>query len=528
MNREEILSDIKQAQQLGDSELELKLLEKLDSLPESQPAPADTGNPVMNALYGAAARGNQAMAAINPWANQEKIAAEQEWVKQHPGAGVGQTLADVAMTLPAGGAPSALGRALLTGAIEGSTTPGSLLERNALAGQTMTGSLLGEGVGKAVGFLVHPFKEAASPVVKHMVAKAKALGIPLTAAQTTGNKALQYADSALDFIPSSSTAQQEFKDQQRKAWTKALFSQGDEIAESASPDVMGAMKDRISGVYNDIAGRNAMRVDDVLKADLGAVKANLMERIPVNQKGIVKSYLKDFDKPPVGAEISGKTYQDIRSMLDKQAKGFKNSDPATAQALLEIRSAVDAAMERSLTNPARVGGNADDLANWRKANKDWLVMKNIEKTVDPVTGDVSAAKLMNNLSRSDANRVIYGKGDQELTDIAKLGKQFITPKTADSGTAQRAMMMRLLTGGGLGGLGTMALYDPVTAAEAGTAALLGGVLLPKAAGAMMRNQGGYLTKGLVDLSKEALPGISRQKVISELMRNAGLEAMKGE
>jgi hypothetical protein len=526
MNRDELLNDIKQARELGDPDLELQLLEKLDSLPEDKPV--DTGNPVMNALYGAAARGNQAMAAINPWADQDKIAREQEWVKQHPGAGVGSTLADVAMTLPAGGAGTALGRAVLTGAIEGATTPGSLLERNALAGETLSGSLLGEGAGKAVGFLVHPFKEAASPVAKKMIAKAQELGIPLTAAQTTGNKALQYADSALDFIPSSSTAQQEFKDQQRKAWTKALLSQGDEIADTASPEVMGGMKERISGIYNDVANRNNIVIDDALKSDLSSVKANLMERIPTNQKGIVKSYLKDFEPPPAGAEISGKTYQDIRSMLDKQAKGFKNSDPATAQALQDIRGAADAAMERSLSNPSRLGGNADDLANWKKANKDWLVMKNIEKAVDPVTGDVSAAKLMNNLARSDSNRVIYGKGDQELTDIAKVGKQFITPKTGDSGTAQRAMMMRLLTGGGLGGLGTMALYDPVTAAEAGTAALVGGVLLPKAAGAMMRKQGGYLTKGLVDLTKEAMPGVSRQKVISELMRNAGFEALKGE
>jgi hypothetical protein len=112
-----------------------------------------------------------------------------------------------------------------------------------------------------------------------------------------------------------------------------------------------------------------------------------------------------------------------------------------------------------------------------------------------------------------------------LTDIAKVGKQFISSKTSDAGTAQRAYMMKMLTGGGLGGIGTMAYYDPTMAAEAGTAALLGGVLMPKIAGSMMRTKGGYLTKGLVDLSKEALPGIAREKVISELMRNAGVQAL---
>ena len=523
MTREEALAKSARARELGDIDLELGFLRKAKELtPAEQP---DQGNPIMNAARGAAARGNQAMAALNPWADKEKIAAEQEWVNQHPGANVGSMIADMMITAPAGGAATMPARALLTGAIEGATNPGGLAERIKDAGYSVAGSGIGEKMADAASFLVKPFKKSVNPLVTALMQKADDMGIKLNAAQTTGNKSLQYADSALDFIPSSSTAQQEFKDAQRRAWTKALLAQGHQSADIASPEVMGAMKDRISGVYKDVAGRNGLKVDDTLKSDLGAVKANLIERIPTNQKGIVKSYLKDFDQPPVGAEIPGKTYQDTRSMLDKQAKAFKNSDPATHEALRAIREATDSAMERSLTDPAKIGGNPDDLANWKQANKDWMVMKNVEGAIDPLTGEVSPANLLNAMKRKDANRVLYGKGDQELTDIARVGKQFLTPKTADSGTAQRQMMIKLLTGSGMGGLAATALYDPVTAAEAGTAALLGGVLLPKAAGAMMRKQGGYLTDGLVDLGKEALPGITRQRVIEELMRNAGNQAV---
>lgn len=523
MTREEMIADAQAAKNAGDHELEMLIYRQLEAMPDEPKQ--DTGNPFINAAYGAAARGNQAMAALNPWADKEKIAAEQEWVNQHPGANVGSMIADMMITAPAGGAATMPARALLTGAIEGATNPGGLADRIQDAGYSVAGSGVGEKMADAASFLIKPFKKSVSPLVTALMQKADDMGIKLNAAQTTGNKALQYADSALDFIPSSSTAQQEFKDAQRRAWTKALLAQGHQSGDIASPDVMGAMKDRISGVYEDVAGRNAMMVDDALKSDLGTVKAKLMERIPTNQKDIVESYLKDFGQPPVGAEIPGKTYQDTRSMLDKQAKAFKNSDPATHEALKGIRGAIDSAMERSLQDPSKIGGNIDDLAAWKQANKDWMVMKNVEGAIDPLTGEVSPANLLNAMKRKDANRVLYGKGDQELTDIARVGKQFLTPKTADSGTAQRQMMIKLLTGSGMGGLAATALYDPVTAAEAGTAALLGGVLLPKAAGAMMRKQGGYLTDGLVDLGKEALPGITRQRVIEELMRNAGNQAV---
>jgi len=118
---------------------------------------------------------------------------------------------------------------------------------------------------------------------------------------------------------------------------------------------------------------------------------------------------------------------------------------------------------------------------------------------------------------------LYGKGDQELTEIARVGKEFITPKTSDSGTAQRQAMIKLLTGAGAGGLAATAYYNPDLAAAEASAALLGGILLPKAASKLMNKQGGYLIKGLFDVSKEAIPGLTREKVIKELMRNAGVQ-----
>jgi hypothetical protein len=238
----------------------------------------------------------------------------------------------------------------------------------------------------------------------------------------------------------------------------------------------------------------------------------------VNKKPMIQQYLNDFNSAPVGAQISGSGYQTQRSLMDKQAKALINSNPAESQTLKDIRNALDEAMTRS--------ASPEDAAMWQGANKDWVTMKNIESAIDPTTGQVSPAKLMSTLARKDPNRVIYGNGDQELTNIAKVGKEFISPKTGDSGTAQRAAMMKLLTGAGaLGGSANFAYsHDPESALGGAGAAALAAILLPKMAGSMMRNSDGYLANGLTDMAQEVLPGLTKQRALQELMRNVGLQS----
>jgi hypothetical protein len=369
-------------------------------------------------------------------------------------------------------------------------------------------------------FAVNPFKNAANPIKDDLIAKASAMGIPLNAAQQTGNKALQYMDSALDAIPSSAAFQQEQKDLQRKAWQKALFAQGGENAGGATSDVMGAMKDRISKSYNSIHGRNNLIIDQELKDALLKVEQGQLSRLPTNQKPVIQSYLDDFGALNVGDKMTGKQYQDLRSMIDKQAKGFKNSDPFTADALKSIRGATDSAMERNLSG--------FDKPLLKKANNDWATMKSMERAIDPTTGNVSPALLINGLKKQDANRVLYGKGNQDLTDIAKVGKEFISSKVPDSGTAQRAAMMSMLKGTALAGAGAdfAVDQDPTDITGLLAAPILAATLPKAAAQAMWKKGGGYLSKGLLDLNKEVVPGLTRGGILEFATRNAGLQAGK--
>ena len=484
--------------------------------------PVDS-HPVMDAVRGFANRGNQAMTALNPWATQEdldKRASEQQWVDERPWAQGGQMGADIAMTLPIGGLASVPARVLGSGVFEGLTTPGDLNTRSSAFNYGALGAGFGEGAGKTAEFLINPFKKIASPIKDKLIQQAEQLGIKLNAAQTTGNKTLKYMDSALDYIPSSSVMQHEAKDAQRSAWQKALFNQGGENADSAAGTAMGDMKRRISGDYTDVSTRNNITVDQKLKDALDAIGSDRnMNIMDVNKRPMISQYLQDFNQP-VGSTFSGQGYQNTRSMLDKQYKALKNPNPAEAESLKGIRDSIDSAMGRSVS--------LEDAAKWSKANNDWSVIKSIEKGVNPTTGEISPNLLMNGLKQRNPDSVIYGNGPQELNNIAKVGKEFIAPQLPDSGTAQRSAMIKLLTSvpaaGALGGGADFAYtHDPVSALGGAGASMLGAVLAPKLAAKLMLKDGGYLSKGLLDLSKESLPGVSRKGLLEFLTRQTGLQ-----
>lgn len=491
--------------------------------PTADEQPKKQGSYVKNALLGFAARGNEALSALTPFIDEHRVAREKEWVKQNEGAGLGQTLADMAITAPIGGMASMPARIVGSGLAEAITHPKDKLSELAYG---MAGAGAGEALGKGLGYLAHPFRNQASRARSYLAQKANEMGINLNAAQETGNKSLQYLNSALDYLPSSSSAQEEFKNAQRDAWQKALFEQGGEHgATQAGQAEMGAMKQRIGSIYNDVASRNNITVDQQLKDALDALAHDRnISRMDANKKGIVTSYLEEFNQPPVGSTISGQGYQNTRSMLDKQAKSMENSNPLEANTLKQIRSHLDEAMQRSVT--------PEDAAKLMKANNDYAVMKSIQKSINPTTEEISPNLLTNYLTRRDPNRMIYGQGDQTLNDIAKVGKEFIPNKLPDSGTAQRADAMKFLSGAGAGKIAG-ALYlgnlgftqDPMGSIAPALGAGVASILMPKVAGKLMRKQGGYLSKGLLDMEAPLLGNLSRQRALSELSRNVGLQSL---
>jgi hypothetical protein len=211
-------------------------------------------------------------------------------------------------------------------------------------------------------------------------------------------------------------------------------------------------------------------------------------------------------------------------MLDKQAKAMENTNPLESHALKEIRRHLDDAMQRSVS--------PEDASKLMQTNNDYAVMKSIQKAINPTTEEISPNLLANYLTRRDPNRMIYGRGDQTLNDIAKVGKEFIPNKVPDSGTAQREHALKFLSGatagkiaGGLYAGDVLYSKDPISSLAPAITGGLASILFPKAVGHLMRKQGGYLSKGLMDMEQPLIGNVSRQRALSELARNAGLQSL---
>lgn len=409
------------------------------------------------------------------------------------GAGLAGNIAgNVAAFAPAAMVPGAntMAGAAALGGITGALAPtaeGESVLGNAALGAG--GGMAAQGLANTIGRMIRPVRAELPPQTQRLAGVADAAGIPLNAAQRSGSKPLKVLDSVLDYLPFTGDKQAALKGAQKAAWQKALLAEAGENADTATPEVMGRIKDRVGGEFRRLSAAYQMPVDNDLLTALAKVEGDYIKRLPVNQRPIVQSYIDDLTSAPA---LPGEIYQSTRSMLQRQSDGLMRSDPVTAGALKEIRDAVDDAMGRAV----QAGGTPDDAAAWQAARKQWKVMRAIESSVDGVDGNISPKKFVNEWRRKAKDAMVYGKGSQGVADIARVGKEFIADSVPNSGTAQRQVWQNLLTGGGgaLGGLSLAGAIPPLALASAAAGAatpLVAQKLLWSPAGAH------YLTQGLL-------------------------------
>ncbi len=156
-------------------------------------------------------------------------------------------------------------------------------------------------------------------------------------------------------------------------------------------------------------------------------------------------------------------------------------------------------------------------------------MRSIEQAMDPVSGDISPNKFMNVLKKREKNAVFYNRGPQELTDLARIGKKFIGEQVPSSGTAERNYWMNLLGKaeplnlGVLGALAGGATGDPGVALGAASANALAGMAIPPYASSLMWNPEGWLAQGAADMTREVVPGVTREALLEALSRSSGAQ-----
>lgn len=309
-------------------------------------------------------------------------------------------------------------------------------------------------------------------------------GIPMTAGQKTGSKALQYAESTLGDAPFAGGKASAIQTRQGEALTRAALRTAGEDASRASTDVIDRAFRRLGQQFDDIGARNVIRADTDLRDDLLRVAQDYAATTPTPNNAVPREILaiaKRFSD--AGDTLPGRVYQDFRSRLERYARGAKN-DPQLASAWRGIKDALDDAMERSLV----AAGNQADIAAWQEARNQYRNLLAIERAATAAGAEAAEGLLTPRALRQSLvqqSRRNYARGIGDLAELSHAANALLQP-LPQSGTAPRALAYGL---GGLAGAAIGGPMNPLTAIGAvGGPAIAGRVLMSRPVQAYLANQ----------------------------------------
>lgn len=352
--------------------------------------------------------------------------------------------------------PTTYKAAAAVGGLQGALQP-TTPEESKLAnvGIGAAAGLAGNAAINTLGRVAQPIAQIASSAHAKAVRVLENAGIPLDAAQKSGSVVLNRIRSAFFDNPLTVGRQAEQVAGQQVGFNRAVLKTIGEDAEAATSTVMGNAEKRINGVFKDILDRNNVTVNDTILGRIGTIQSAAAE----SEKGpIVKVANRIVDAVDENGQIKGQIAYGIKKDLDRLAN---SADTDLAYHARQLRSTVMDAINGSL--------DTADRQAFAQARGQFANMKRIEPAIDKMgNGDISPARLANVMGQK-ANRAtsIYGKGPQELTDLAQAGNLLLRDKMPQSGTTPRAVMQAVLPiAGALAG----ADYGGTQGAGLGTAA----------------------------------------------------------
>lgn len=322
----------------------------------------------------------------------------------------------VGSTLAAASGGAALGAAL-------PVATGDSAAQNMAAGAI--GATFGQGIAKGVGMAAKGGANAISDPVKVLAKRAKDLGINLRVDQVLRSKALDAANSGLQYLPFSGSAKA--ADRQVAQFNTALSKTMGENTHNMAEALKNA-DTRLSGEFDRVLSNNAVRVDSALMNDLARIQQEAVNEMTPDQFGIIQRQAQNLlNKVDASGNIEGGAAYNIKKQLDRMAK---SSDSSLAYHARELRGALMDALNRSL--------GSNEAKAFAKTRQQYANMMTLDKIApNGAESSISPARVAN-------IRNIRTQDMQELADIAA---QFLRQRIGDSGTAPRIAAMQTLVGG---------------------------------------------------------------------------------
>jgi hypothetical protein len=328
--------------------------------------------------------------------------------------------------------------------------PGATSE---LAGKAFEGTPQ-EGIARAVGAIggiagrnipgrvVSPIQQR--PELAGAVSLLESEGIPLTAGQRTGNKALQWAEAAAADMPLSGTSADNIHSAQGAALNKSFAKRmGYEIQNDKGlidEEEWKKINESFNQRYGDLTGKYALKLDNTLGQDLIKVEQDYINSVNASDIApVVQNQIDDILSNAVkGNAIDGQKYQNLRSRLEKAAYGTK--DVEKANALRGIKKSLDDAMSRTIT----ASGVPEDVSAWQNLNAEYGNFKTLQAAATGADAGSGLGYINPQRVRAEAvkNKQRYLTGGNDLSRISKAASAAMKPLPS-SGTAQRQSAMNM-------------------------------------------------------------------------------------
>lgn len=402
------------------------------------------------------------------------------------------------------GGPFGVGGALLGGAgaaLGQGTQEATGNERLATAASLLPGAAVGGAAS-----LGNATRNAMAPRVQSLVDA----GVRPTIGQTLGGTVGRAEEAATsvpvlgDFIKSGRARAVE--DFNRGAINMALKPIGEELDKNTplGRDAIVEAGDKIDAAYDRLVPGLSVKADPEFAQDLTGL-VGMSRFMPPDRQKQFANVLNDqvLSKLSPGGGMTGESFKEVESTLDRLASQYRNSTSADERqlggALQELQSSMRDLLVRA--NPDK----AKELGAVNSAYANLLRVQGAAGRIGSEEGVFSPAQLLSSVRQLDRSlrKSQFARGGARMQDYAEAGKSVLGNKVPDSGTPLRSMTTLLggallgnaispATGFGIAGgaLGLGGMYSPagqgllaafLARKAAGTPLGIAGLLAPQTA-----------------------------------------------
>lgn len=354
--------------------------------------------------------------------------------------------------------------AALPGAVQGLTAPlGSGDSRLQSVGVNAGLSTLGEAGNVAVQRLLKVGKDAVPAAARNAYNTAQKYGIDLSFPQLTNSSFVKHLSNLADSMPLSGAAE-------RFANQRAQFNNA--LGRLAGFRANGAINTNLTDTAQSVIGQ---RIGDIAKRNTAIVTPANIRKITNTLNEVHRSGLDDATKKtvleranalmktaqstPTGVKIDGKVWREQNTALQRQIQS------ATGDLKYHLGN-----LQKAYMDMMDVGMSPRDKPFWTAAR---TAYRNL-KTIQPLAEKAGNEGVSPTLLRGAAINTKNNRG--RMAELANLGKEQLTERVPNSGTAQKNAI-HALTGSlaaGLGfGLGKASGHDTTDSAMEGLAGAAG-------------------------------------------------------